>query len=239
MKKIGIIGGIGPASTVEYYNQLINGYRKLTSEDIYPQLYISSINMTEMLTYVSNNDYEKLAELFINEINKLKSIGADYIAIASNTPHCIIDELNSKTPVPIISIVDETCKYVKSKNLKRVLLTGTLFTMERDFYKKAFEKLDIECVVPNDDEKKMIHKIIFPNLENGIIIEKDKLLFKDICGRIIKDKKIEGIILGCTELPLMIHENDFEISVLDTMEIHIKSILEKMVHKQGIATHRQ
>jgi aspartate racemase len=229
MNKIGIIGGIGPASTVEYYNRLINGYRKITGEDNYPQLYIDSINMTEMLTYVSENDYEKLVNLFINEINNLKICGADYIAIASNTPHCVIDELNSKTPVPIISIVEETCKYAQSNNLKRVLLTGTLFTMKKDFYKKSFEKFGIECLVPNDDEKKMIHNIIFPNLEDGIIIEKDKLLFKDICNRIIQDKKIDGIILGCTELPLMIKEDDFEISVLDTVEIHIKGILGKMV----------
>jgi len=229
MKIIGIIGGIGPESTAEYYKRIINGYRKFSNTENYPQLYINSINMTEMLEYVSNNDYKKLINMLVTEIEKLGKIGADYIAIASNTPHCVINEVVEKVNIPIISIVDETCKYIKNKKLEKVLLTGTIFTMEKNFYKKTLEDLKIECIVPNDNEKKIIQNIIFPNLENGIIIEKDKQLFKDICNKIIKDKKIDGIILGCTELPLMIKENDFDISVLDTMEVHIKSILDKII----------
>ena len=91
------------------------------------------------------------------------------------------------------------------------------------------EKYSIECIVPDDNEKNIIHNIIFPNLENGMIIEKDKSILKDLCNKIIKEKNIDGIILGCTELPLILNENDFSICVLDTMEIHIKSILEKMI----------
>jgi len=101
--------------------------------------------------------------------------------------------------------------------------------MGKDFYKKDFEKYNVECIVPNDNEKNIIHNIIFPDLENGIIKEKDKLIFKDICNKIIKDQNIDGIVLGCTELPLMIKDSDFDIMVLDTMEIHIKSILEKII----------
>jgi len=229
MNNIGIIGGIGPTSTVVYYNRLIDGYREIKKDENYPQLFINSINMTEMLNYVSKNDYEKLINLLANEIQKLKIVGVDYVAIASNTPHCVINELIGKTSVPIINIVEETCQYVKNKNLKKVLLTGTMFTMQRDFYRKSFEKYDIECIVPNDDEKKIIHNIIFPNLENGIVIEKDKILFKDLCKKIILKNGIDGIILGCTELPLLVNEKDFDICVLDTMEIHIKSILKKMI----------
>ena len=229
MKMIGIIGGLAPASTVVYYERIINGYRKIKNDENYPQLFINSINMTEVLDYIANNDYKKLINLLGSEIEKLKIIGSDYIAIASNTPHCVIDELIERTTVPIISIVEETSKYVKNNNLKKVLLTGTIFTMGKDFYKKAFEKYNIECIVPNDGEKNIIHNIIFPDLENGIIKEKDKLMFKDICNKIIKAQNIDGIILGCTELPLMIKDSDFEIKVIDTMEIHIKSILEKIV----------
>ena len=229
MKKIGIIGGIGPESTVEYYKRIVYGYNKLKNNVDYPQIFINSINMSEMLGFIVKNEYEKLIDFLVNEIKKLETIGVDYVAIASNTPHCVINELIEKTTVPIISIVEETGKYIKKINLKKTLLTGTIFTMERDFYKNYFEKLNIECIVPNDNEKKIIHNIIFPNLENGIIIEKDRQLFKDICNEIIANKNIDGIILGCTELPLMIKENDFNIPVIDTMEIHIKSILEKLL----------
>lgn len=229
MKKIGIIGGIGPASTVEYYNDIIKGYRKLTDDDNYPQIFINSINMTEMLNYIVNSDREGLVDFLISEIDKLRIIGADYIAIASNTPHLVIDNLIEKSTIPIISIVEETCKYAKSKELKRVLLIGTLFTMKYNFYEKVFEKYNIECILPEDNEKDIIHHIIFPNLENGIIIEKDKSVLKDLCNKIIKEKNIDGIILGCTELPLILNEDDFNICVLDTMKIHIKSILKKMI----------
>ena len=228
MKKVGIIGGIGPASTVEYYNGIIYGYKKLTNDENYPHLFINSINMTEMAKYITGKDIDNLIIFLLNEIQKLVEIGADFIAIASNTPHMVIKELTEKTSVPIISIVDETCKYVKNLNLKKVLLTGTLFTMQNNFYNKALQKYNIECIAPNDDDKTIIQNIIFPNLEEGIIIEKDKQLFNDLCNKIISKKDIDGIILGCTELPLMIKNEDFNIPVIDTMGIHIKSILEKI-----------
>jgi len=229
LKKIGIIGGIGPASTVEYYRGIIKGYRELTNDENYPQIFINSVNMTEMLNYIVNSDKKGLIDFLTFEIDKLRIIGADYIAIASNTPHLVIDNLIEKSTIPVISIVEETCKYTKSKELKRVLLIGTLFTMENNFYERAFEKYNIECIVPDDNEKKIIHNIIFPNLENGIIVEEDKFVLKELCNKIIREKNIDGIILGCTELPLILDENDFNICVLDTVKIHIKSILDKMI----------
>jgi len=229
MKKIGIIGGVGPASTVVYYNDLIRGYRKLSGDENYPQIFINSINMTEMLNYVGNNDREGLTDFLLSEIEKLSVIGADYIAIASNTPHLVIDNLIEKSTVPMISIVEETCKYAKSKALKKVLLTGTLFTMKQNFYKIALEKYNIECILPDENEMNIIHNIIFPDLENGIVIEEDKVVLKALCNKIISEKHIDGIVLGCTELPLMLKDNDFSICVLDTMAIHIKSILDKMI----------
>ena len=101
--------------------------------------------------------------------------------------------------------------------------------MQNNFYYKSFQKHNIECVVPNDDDKNIIQNIIFPNLENGVIIEKDKQRFMDLCNKIILENNIDGIILGCTELPLLIKNDDFKIKVINTMEIHIKSILEKLV----------
>ncbi|MCL2138227.1 MAG: amino acid racemase [Treponema sp.] len=232
MKKIGIIGGIGPASTVEYYKGIVNGYRQITNDDSYPQFFINSINMTEMLRFVADEDWEKLVDFLAEKIDTLVKTGADYAALASNTPHLVIDELVKRSKVPLISILDETCKYTKSIGLKKVLLTGTLFSMKHNIYKKPLEKYGIECFVPEDNDKTVIHNIIFPDLENGIINEKDKITFKEICVKNIKEKNIDGIILGCTELPLMIKKDDFDVAVIDTMEIHINSIVEKIV-KEG------
>jgi aspartate racemase len=101
--------------------------------------------------------------------------------------------------------------------------------MQNNFYKIQFDKCNVECIVPDNNEKNIIHKIIFPNLENGIIIEEDKLNFIKICNKIINEKSIDGIILGCTELPLLVNKNDFDIIVIDTMEIHIESIIDKII----------
>jgi len=229
MKKIGILGGLGPESTVEYYKGIIHDYKKLTNDENFPQIFINSINMTEIMNYLGNDDTEKLVNVLSAEINKLEKSGADFIAIASNTPHCVIDQLMQRASVPIISIVEETCKYAQKNKLKRILLTGTIFTMKKDFYIRAFQKNNIECIVPDDKDKEIIKDIIFLNLENGIILEKDKNTFKELCNKIIRDKNIDGLVLGCTELPLLVNQKDFNIPVLDTMDIHINSILEKLI----------
>jgi aspartate racemase len=229
MKIIGILGGMGPESTVDYYKGIINGYRKIKGENNYPQIYLNSINMTKMLEYVRSNEYEKLIDLLILNINKLESIGADFVAISSNTPHIVIDEIIKKVDIPIINIVEETRKAAQNKRLKKTLLTGTLFTMNSTFFQKEFSQNNIECIVPDDIEKKIIQDIIFPDLENGIINEKDKATFIKICNKITIEENIDGIILGCTELPLLIKETDFNISVLNTMEIHINSIVKSII----------
>lgn len=229
MKKIGIIGGIGPESTLEYYKRIVYGYRKITNDENYPQIFINSINMNEMMNFLKVNDFDGLTLQLIKEIHKLEQIGAEYIAIASNTPHCVADELKKKCSVPIISIVDETCSFARKNNLRKLLLTGTIFTMNNTFYQEALGNFGIECIVPDDEGKDAIFGIIFPNLENGIIIEKDKLAFMGICEKIIAENKVDGLILGCTELPLMVNQGDFAVKVLDTMEIHINGILQKII----------
>jgi aspartate racemase len=229
MKTIGIIGGLGPESTLEYYKGIINGYRRIKGEEHYPQIYINSIDMTEMLNYVKNNEYDKLTDMLVANINKLKNIGADVVAIASNTPHIVIDKIMEKISIPIISIVEETCKYAQMKKLKKVLLTGTLFTMNSEFYQDKFKKYNIHCIVPSEAEKEIIQNIIFPDLENGIVNQISKEQYIKISNNIITIENIDGIVLGCTELPLMIKENDFGICVLNTMEIHINSIVKAII----------
>ena len=115
------------------------------------------------------------------------------------------------------------------KKLKKVLLTGTLFTMSSEFYQRQFEKYNINCIVPDDIEKEIIQNIIFPELEDGIINKKSKRKFVEICNTKIGTESIDGIVLGCTELPLLIKEKDFEICILNTMEIHINSIIKAII----------
>lgn len=227
---LGMIGGLGPASTVDYYKKIIEKYRNITGKDEYPPIIINSLNMTEILNHIELTEYEILAEKLLENIAQLEKSGATIGVISSNTPHIIFNQLKKESSIPLISIVTSTVEEAKDKGYKRLLLTGTIFTMNNDFYQKEFEKENIKCISPSGEDKQAIHEIIFPNLENGNVIEEDKSKFKKIVEKIIFEEDIDGIILGCTELPLMIKEGDLSKPILDTTEIHIDKILESIIN---------
>lgn len=229
MKKVGIIGGIGPESTMDYYKSIISLYRKESGVSDYPEIVINSINMTEMLSYVSQENYNALINQLLNSINNLKAAGADFAVIASNTPHVVFDRVSDKSSLPLISIVEAACLRASMLGLKRVLLIGTAFTMKSHFYRSCFSKYLIELFVPEKEEQEQIHNIIFPELEDGIVVPEKKEIMMSICSRIIKKKKIDGIVLGCTELPLMLKNDDFDIEVLNTTEIHVHAVVEELM----------
>lgn len=229
MKTIGILGGISPESTVEYYKGIIKSFRNIKGEDNYPQILINSINITEMIGYVQKKEFQTLTDFLVSNLNKLISANADLLAIASNTPHVVIDQILEKIDTPILNIVEETKKFAENKNLKKLLLTGTYFTMKSTFYQEELVKAGIECLVPDEAEMKTIQDIIFQNLVNGIVNENDKRKFLDICNRIIGAEKVDGVILGCTELPLLVQSKDLSLEILDTSDIHINSIVNAIV----------
>lgn len=225
MKKIGIVGGIGPASTLDYYSGIINGFRQKTGNDNYPEIIINSINMTEMLSYISDKDWDSLVDLLLNSIQNLANAGAELAAIASNTPHIVFDEVQRQSALPLISIVEETCKYAQLKKCRKVVVIGTRFTMSSGLYNRAFQKYDITAITPSEDEQAAIHNIIFPKLEEGIVVPEDKQKILEISERLLTKQNADALILGCTELPLIIKENDLDTLILNTTQIHIESIV--------------
>jgi len=227
---IGIIGGLGPASTVDYYKKIIERYRNITRKDEYPQIIINSVNMTEILNHLELAEYELLTQKLLKNITQLEKAGATIGVISSNTPHIVFNQLKKESPIPLISIVTSTVEKAKDKGYKKLLLTGTIFTMGNDFYLKEFEKENIKCITPNREDKQVIHNIIFPNLENGIVIEEDKSKFKKIVEKIILEENIDGVILGCTELPLMVKKGDLSKPILNTIDIHIDKIVKSIIY---------
>ena len=225
MKKTGIIGGIGPTSTLDYYSGIINGYRSKTGDDNYPEIIINSVNMTGMLSYVQNKDWDALGAMLINAITDLANAGAEFAVIASNTPHIVFDRVQKQSSLPLISIVDETCKYAQSKGCKKVVVIGTRFTMNSGLYSNAFEKYNIVAIVPSEDEQTTIHNIIFPKLEDGIVAPEDKQKMLEIVNALIAEHHADALVLGCTELPLMIKDGDIDTLILNTTQIHIDSIV--------------
>lgn len=222
-----LVGGLGPESTLAYYKQIIERFRIRTASDQYPRILINSVNMTEALSFFKTDDMEGLAEYLSKAIGEMESAGADFAAIASNTPHAAFDKLAKRCRVPLISIVEETAKRAVSLGIKKPLLTGTGFTMERSFFIDGLRLHGIDAVVPSLKDQKKIHSIIFPNLENGIVVPADREAFLSICRENIASHGLDGIILGCTELPLIAGEKDFTVPVLDTADIHIDAIVNR------------
>lgn len=225
MKKLGIVGGIGPESTVDYYRMLIKGYQEFKSDGTYPELLINSINMTKMLQMVSDNRMDSLIIYLSDAIKALAGAGAEYALMASNTPHIVFDEVLKLSPIPVLSIVEETCKKARSLGLKKVGLLGTRFTMQSDYYARVFELEGISVIVPDHEEQEYIHTKIFSELQSLVIKDETKQGLLAIIKRMADEEGIEGLILGCTELPLILTQDEFGVKFLNTSLIHVESAI--------------
>lgn len=231
-KKFGLVGGLGPTSTLDYYKGINDGYKnRLNSDNSLmvtdnPFMVIDSLNLAEAYSIVDKKQWPALVKLCVDSLNVLKAGGAQCAAIAANTAHIVFDDIKRESPLPLISIVEETCKYAKSKGCKRVIVFGTGFTMSSGLFDSAFKKYGMEAFVPNAEDQKTIHNIIFPNLENGLVLPEEKKAILEIANRMISELKADGLILGCTELPLIIKEGDLDTNILDTTQIHIDAILD-------------
>lgn len=227
MKKIGIVGGIGPESTIDYYRGIIYAFHDRYLETGYPEIAIESCNLKETHSYSANNDLHLLASLLIGKFKLLINSGCDFGVIASNTPHIIFNEIQEKITLPLLSIVEATSMYALQKGYKKLCLLGTGFTMKSDFYQKVFSKHKIELIVPAPMDIEYIHDKIFSELEFGIVKKETKNKFIEITNKIIKENNCDGAIMGCTELPLIIKEEDISGEYLNTTSIHISNIIEE------------
>lgn len=229
MKKTGIIGGIGPESTIDYYRGIISLYRQMTGDENYPRILINSINMTEMLARVSERNYGAVTDMLLGSIEALARAGADFAAIASNTPHIVFGEVSARSPLPLISIVEAAAAKARSLGIRKALLIGTAFTMASSFYRDCFSAHSIPVIVPSAGEQVEIHGIIFPELEEGIVVPEKKARLLGICDRIIAKEEPDGVVLGCTELPLMVKDGDLGVPILNTSRIHVEAIVSELM----------
>ena len=192
MKRIGIIGGIGPESTIDYYRLIVKRYQERLGTKDYPDIMISSINMTEMLGYVFTNQLDRLVDFMVYKIEGLERTGVDYVAIASNTPHIVFDRIAERVQIPLISIVEETCKVVLDRKIKKVGLMGTKSTMTNDFYQKVAERYGIEIVIPETGQQDYIHTKYMSELLFNRIVPETKEQLIGIAGELQAKESIEG-----------------------------------------------
>jgi aspartate racemase len=226
MKKIGLIGGLGPEATVDYYKEIIKAFSAGNNELNYPEIIVYSVNMSEFIGLMKQKEYKKATLYLLEKLEGLKRAGADFAAISANTPHLLFDGLEEKSPLPLISIVEATCREALKRNLKRPGLFGTGFTMNATFYADVFKKNGIEVSLPNDADKKTIDHKLFSEIELGIFKDDTRDLLIDIIQKMVDEQQIDSIILGCTEFPLILTETNYcGIPVLNTTQIHVNEIV--------------
>lgn len=224
MKTIGIIGGIGPESTVDYYKRIIEALRSEGSLAA-PEIIIFSVNLEEVLELVSRQEWNRLVFLLVAKIKALHRAGADFAVISANTPHIVFDEVQAKSPIPLLSIVTAARDKADGLGLKRVGLLGTKFTMQSNFFAPPFTALGISVVVPSTADQEYIHGKLMSEIERGIFTDETRAGLLSVIKRMIVSDGIDGVILGCTELPLILEKDEFGIPFLNTTAIHVESIV--------------
>ena len=230
MKTLGIIGGLGPESTVDYYQRIIALYRERMRDGHYPEFVIVSVDLRKGLNFMEAGDLSGMADFLLEAIGKLARAGADFGLISANTPHIVFDEVRPKSPIPLISIVEATCATAKAKNLKRLALFGTRYTMQANFYPKVFTREGIELSVPDPNDQDYIHDKYVNELVPGKFLPETRAGLLAIVDRMKAMSDIDGVILAGTELPLILRDPRHNgIPFLDTTKIHVEAAVDRML----------
>ena len=225
MKTLGLIGGTTWVSTVDYYKYI----NKLTTEKLgglnSAKILLYSVRFSDVKSLADASDWESLGKLMSGIAQNLEKGGAEAIVLCANTMHIVADKVQEKTNIPLIHIADATAKAILAQNLKKVALLGTKFTMENDFYKNRLADFGIETIIPNDEERDFIHWSIFEELGKDIFTENTKQKYLEIIDK-LNERGAQGVILGCTEIPMLVKPEECPIPSFDTTILHAKAAVE-------------
>lgn len=220
MKKLGLVGGISWVSTIDYYRFINEGINEKLGGLNFAECIIYSLNFDDFQRNNTNGNWDATFELLLNACKSLEKSGADAIVLCANTAHAVSDQLEQEIKLPVIHVATATADAINKQGLKKVGLLGTKFTMEMDFYFKKLAENNIEAIVPFlQDERDFIQQTLKEELGRGIIKEQTKRAYLSIIEKLIENGA-EGIILGCTEIPLLISQEDVSVPVFDTTKIH-------------------
>jgi aspartate racemase len=234
MKTLGLIGGTTWVSTVDYYSYINKMAAERLGGSASAQMILYSVNFAEIKGWADEGDWEAIGARLSAISQKLESIGAEAIVLCANTMHIVADKVQQSIGIPILHIVDAVAKEIEKNNAKKVALLGTGFTMDNDFYQNRLLKFGIETIVPEADDRKFIHNSIFDELGKETFRDETKQKYLEIIDSLNKNGA-EGIILGCTEIPLLIKQSDCDIPVFDTTMIHAKYAVDFALSSQGRA----
>ena len=229
MKTLGLIGGTGPESTIDYYRLLTAQYRE-KADGASPHVIINSVDLKQMIEWMGANELDKLTDYLAGAFETLQRAGVDFAAMTANTPHIVFDELKQRVTLPLISIVEAACERAQSLGFKTVALFGTRYTMQASFYPKVFARTDVKLVTPNDEEQAYIHEKYFGELLKDKFLPETRERFLAIADAMKAREDIQALILGGTEIPLLLRADEHNgIQFLDTTRIHVDRLIEEML----------
>ncbi len=229
MKTAGIVGGMGPESTIEYYRGIVRLYRERKPDGSYPQVVINSIDAGRMLGLFGAGRLPEATDYLAGEVDRLARAGADFGVIAANTPHLVFDALQQRSSIPLLSIVDATCRTAKARDLRRVGLLGTKYTMSARFYPDGLARAGLSLALPSTEDQDYVHEKYLGELVNNLIRPETKAGILAVVERMKAREGIDAVILGGTELSLILHDGDAVVPLLDTTEIHVREIVDRLL----------
>ena len=223
MKKLGLIGGTGPESTIEYYRQIEYGVQEKTG--CFPNLVIESLSVFDVLRFCREKDYDGLAAYLVKGFCRLSDAGADFACLTGITPHIVFDEIAKFSPIPVVSIVETACERAKTHGYTKIALLGTYPTMAGSFFQNTFRAQGIEVVTPTEEEMNYIGTKIETELELAQVLPETQRQICKIAERLVSEEHVQAIVLGCTELPLILNDTLISVPCLDVMKIHIEKLI--------------
>ncbi|HUI80234.1 MAG TPA: amino acid racemase [Bryobacteraceae bacterium] len=230
MRTAGMIGGLGPESTIDYYRSIISRYRAGEPDAAYPHVIINSLDVDKGIALLDRGRLDDLADYLAAGVESLVRAGADFGFIAANTPHLVFDEVQRRSAIPLLSIVRATSNYAKALGLKKFGLFGTGFTMRASFYPDEFQRAGMALVLPRESEREFIHRKYIDELLNNQFLTETRNEVLNIAHRMKNDDGIEALVLAGTELPLLLRESPPPgIQLLDTTMIHVEAIVDELL----------
>lgn len=224
MKRIGIIGGLSPESTTTYYNWLNRGVRQRLGGHHSARILLSSVDFGEFVALKEAGDWDTQGQLLTDEALALERAGAECILLATNTMHRLADQIEAAIQIPFLHLADATAEKIRACGMTTVGLLGTRYTMELDFYTGRLESHCIRPLVPDDAGRTTVHNIIYDELCHGTIRNESRQRYREVITELV-DRGAEGIILGCTEISLLVTERDSSVPLFDTTAIHVEKAL--------------
>jgi len=223
-KKIGILGGMSPESTVEYYQHITRAYTRRFGDYGYPEIIIYSVSFQLYVDWPGQDRWDLVAQGLSQAAQRLETAGADFIVIATNTMHLVLDQVQARVHIPVLSLLDVVAEAILARGIKTVGLLGTKFTMKKNLYQDALARKGITVLVPDADDREIVNRVIYDELVAGQIRAESRARYVDIIKKLTA-RGAQGVILGCTEIPLLVSEADAGLPLFDTTLLHAEAAL--------------